>query len=130
MGEELRKERSPEEEEAESQRLSDFGFNLVKQDEDHLEHGPITREMRAIRMALWRAGGESIEDLIALKAAYIERFGSVEAERHRLYHAAFGGSPLGTANAFDIEGEEKEEWSFVRKMRELAKKYNINIEEV
>lgn len=112
-----------------TRQLNAAGFKLMEEDKADLERGPIVRLVHAVFHAAYEKYGDKdspFGDLSLFQKSFVTHFGDTEALQYRLYHLIIGSSPPGNTNLFDAEGE----WSIAEKMRELAKKYHIDIEKV
>ena len=108
---------------------SEAGSKLEEADRADRERGPVVQLVRVVYRAAYKNSltkGPLFNEFHLFQKSFIEHFGGTEAQRYRLYHIIVGSGPFGDANLFDAEGE----WSIATKMRELAKKYNIDIEKV
>ncbi len=122
-------EKPPEDKYKESQRRNDIGFELVEQDKADPERGPIVWQVRAIlekARADYQGNIGFFNDLESFRESFNDHFTVAGARRYRLYHLMSGSLPRGSADLFDAEGE----LSIAEKIKSLAEKHDIRVEEV
>lgn len=104
------------------------GMVLQRQDEADPIRGPVVNLARRVKEVasadidtpLW-------QEFYALQTSFRDQFRDpAEALRYRLYHYILGSSVEASNDLFDIEGPK----SVAESIRSLAKKYNIDTDEV
>lgn len=112
---------------ADFKRSGEAGLELMKQDAQDAERGPIVRKVRSLMHAFVEKGmgdGSAYSDFSTHQQAFMQHFGE-DARKYRLFHLICGSTPHGDAVLFDADGE----WSLSHAIDTIADRHNIQVGE-